>query len=449
MAEAQGTAAEPRVVIGAGPDALRVAAVLATRGHAVRLLQQGPGASGLRWPELPQDNGRLRTSPDARDTVERVLGPLVEAPDPGLGILKDGQVHRLPLRRRELPGLLPAEQLVGAARAFLRRRSKNATEDLVAGGGQEERTYRDWVVRRMGEPTYRSLYQDHARRRFGRSPDTLSVAAARLHHAVPDPGPHQVVGGRYHVALQEAAARITDAGGSIDSGVRIAGLDVVDGRVHAVRLQKGAPVPVEGSLWVARPPSVVVGWLPDDVAAPLRVDAGLLTTCDLQVVCLKGEVDGLPETLHVLDEGAPFWAVVSPYGIKEYALFLTTVPRDAPARPADELAAEIAAAAERLGVGRFETDGVRVERVADHQPSWPQGAHGRLHRLVRGFDALGIVGVGRTGTLGFIDPAGEIAHALSLTGDAPLSPREAMRVHVDPPARLDDLGARAQDFLTR
>lgn len=438
-----------QVIIGAGPDALRAAAVRATAGEPVLLLQQAATVTGLRYPELPQSTGRMRDQPDARDLIEKVLGALVEAPDNGQGVLARGQVCWLPLGRREVARLLPPARLVDAARGWLDARSRSKGEALVAGAGQEERTYQDWVVRRMGLPAFQALYRAYAEHRFGAPADQLNVTVARQFHALPDPGPHQVAGGRYHVALQEAETRILEGGGEIRLDVKVQGLDVKDGRVCAVRLEGGETIDVPGELWVARPPRVVAGWLPVDAVSEVAQDARRLHTADLLVTCLKGEVDGLPEVLHVLDADASFWQVVSPYGIKEYALFMATVPGDAPVEDAESRARRVADDARRLGLGDFELAGVRVERVADHQAIWTRGCHARFHRVIDRFASLGIVGVGRTGTFSSIDPGEEIALAGGLLQDGATGQRELLRRYVDPPVRLDDLDASIRRFIER
>jgi len=452
-----------RLVIGAGPDAVRAAAVLATGGHRVLLLLDSPEPTGLRHAELPQSSGRMRTADEDRELAERILGPLVEAPGIGRGLSRRGTRAWLPMRRRDVPALISPAHLPAVARAWLQARQGLRAQELVSGG-REERSYRDWVVRRMGEATYEELYRPYATRRWGRDPEELSVAVARVHHALPDDAPTQVAGGREQVALDLAREAIEAAGGEIRTGARVSGLSVQGGRVAAVRLADGQEIAVEGPLWVARAPATVVGWLDEELAAPLRQDAARLPSHDLRVTCLKGEVDGLPEELHVLDADAPFWCVVSPYGIKEYALFLETVPAvdaavgsavgsagaGAGADESDEaVAARVAEAAERLGIGTFSVEGARVERVREHQPCWTAGAHARLHRLINRFQELGIVAVGRTGTFGELDPGQEIGLAAAYRDQDAPDQREALRCRVDPPFKVDDLHASIRHFLER
>ncbi len=435
-----------RVVIGVGPDALRAAAVLSTAGHAVTLLQAGPGASGLVHPDLPQNTGRMRTSDEVRSVAEQVFGPLVEAPGIGRGIQLAGRTWHLPLRRRDAPVFGPAAWRLPLAMGLIQARKELRSSEL-SGTGKEERSYRDWVVRRMGEPAWRLLLQPWASRRWGVPAEQLGAALARHHHAIADRGPHQVAGGRSQVSLEAAEQAILASGGQVRSGVRVEGIELKGDRVASVRLAGGEQVPVEGPLWVARGPATVLSWLPEPLREPLERDAEGLVSADLLVLCLKGEVDGLPEELHVLDKDAPFWGVISPYGIKEYALFLSTLRADQPTPDLDGLARESAEAARRLGIGSFSDQEPRLERLVEFQPAWTQGAHARFHRLVNLFEDHGIVLVGRTGAFSPLDAGGEVELALALRDQDRPDLRGVLRRIADPPARLDDLRVSLRPFI--
>lgn len=437
-----------RVVIGVGPDALRAAAVLSTAGHAVTLLQAGPGPSGLTHPELPHSTGRMCTRDEVRPIAEQVLGPLVEAPGIGKGVQLAGRTWHLPLRRRDAPFFGPPARRWALARGLLAARRELGAAELT-GTGKEERSYKDWVVRRMGEPAWTHLIAPWASRRHGVPAQRLGAAVARHHHAIPDSGPHQVPGGRSHVSLEAAARTILAAGGTIRDRVQVEGLDLRDGRVTGVRLLGGETIPVVGPLWVARGPATVLSWLPAEMRAPYERDAEDLISADLLVLCLKGEVDGLPEELHVLDDDAPFWCVVSPYGIKEFALFLSTTLPGHPTPSVETMAREAAEAASRLGIGAFSAQEARLERMVEYQPVWTAGSHARFHRIVNLLGDNGIALVGRTGAFSPLDPGAEVELALALCDQERPDVREAFRQISDPPARIDDLRISLRPFIQR
>lgn len=437
-----------RLVIGVGPDALRAAAVRAALEGPVTLVQQGPGGSGLEHPDLPLDSGRLSASPSSRGLAEQVLGPLVEAPAGSRGVLLGGRISSLPLRRRGLLAFLPPAHRVELIRGWLRARRAIANADLT-GTDREERTYKDWVVRRMGEPAWTFLIRDWVGRRAGVDPELLGAPAARWAHATPDPGPHQVPGGRPHVALEAAEALLRARGGRVLSHARPVRLHLAGGRVRGVELSDGQRLDAAGPVWVARAPATVLSWLPQDLAAPLVQDAARLPRVDLVVVCLKGEVDGLPETLHVLDAGAPFFTVLTPYGIKEYALFLSSLPSGAPTPALEDLARRTAEAARRLGVGEFTPQEARMERAIEHLPVWTEGAHARFHRLVNLFGDIGILTVGRRGAMCPLDVGQEIELAAALAGQESPDLRGALRAWAEPPPRQDDLHVALRPFIHR
>jgi hypothetical protein len=437
--------AEKRLVIGSGPDALRAAAVLASGGFAVTLLQEGATPTGLTRPKYPNDAGWMRVSEQAWSRVEAVLGPVVEAPDPMRSVTCRGRRYRLPMRPHQVPRLLDGHVLLPAAKAWLKARAKTTSSDLL-GGGQEERSYRDWVVRRMGGPAYHHLYRDYALRRWAWDPEDLSSALAQVHHAMPDTGPFQVAGGGYDEVLLTAQKVIRAAGGEILTGVKLTGIRVSEGRAVSVSTTTGDH-DVEGNLWVALDPATTCRLLGEHCTEGMRVDAEHLPVAMAAVTALRGEVDGLPDELHVLDEGAPFWRVVVPYGIEKTAFFHTTFFSASALPPASELIRRCVASASALGIGDFSEEGGHVEWLPRWVPIWRQNSHARLRRLLRIFQGLGIIGVGRSGAFSPMDPGTEIALVDRLMAD-PDQP-EAHRLLLDPPVRLSDLNVGITRMIER
>ena len=439
-------AGEKRVVIGSGPDALRAAATLAAGGCAVTLLQHSDTPSGLRHPELPNGNGWMRIPTEDRATVEAVLGATVDAPDPHRAVTRRGHRYSLPMQRWQVPRLLEPHARIPAARAWMEARSRNTTADLT-GAGQEERSYDDWVVRRMGGPAYHHLYRDYAQRRWGWEPSDLSAALARLCHGTPDPGPFQVAGGGYGEVLRTAARLITDRGGKIVTGARVEGLDFSEGRVSRVRTADGG-IDVDGQVWASVDGSTLCGWMGEAATTSMQVDASHLPMHAVAVVALRGEVDGLADELHVLDESVPFWRVVVPYGVEKTALFHVVLPAghqdDDPA-----LIAEVQQAAAAIGLGTFRTEDAVVERLVSWQPAWRRNSHARLRRLLRSLEPLGVVWVGRCGAFGDIDPGTEIRLAAAYRGEQTPAQAEVHRTLLDPPVQQDDLAARITRMVER
>ena len=439
--------AEKRLVIGSGPDALRAAAVLASGGHQVTLLQEGSTPSGLSRPKYPNDAGWMRVTETAWPCVEAVLGPVVEAPDPMRSVTSRGKRYRLPMKPHHVPQLLEGRTLIPAARAWLRARAKAASSDLL-GGGQEERSYRDWVARRMGGPAYHHLYRDYAFRRWAWDPEALSSALAQVHHAMPDEGPFQVAGGGYDEVLVSAVRVIEAGGGKIHTGVSVTGLRLEEGRVIAASTTDGEH-DVEGEVWLALDAATICRLLGDACTEGMRVDASHLPVAAAAVTAVRGEVDGLPDELHVLDEGAPFWQVVVPYGIEKTAFFHSTFVNSDSLPPADELVKRCITSAAALGIGDFSEEGAHVEWLPRWVPIWRKNSHARFRRLLRAWDGMGIVGVGRSGAFSPMDPGTEIALVDRLMRQTQRNQAEIHRQLLDPPVRIDDLNARITRMIER
>ena len=84
------------LVIGSGMDALRAAAMLASTGASVCLLQESETPHGLAHPELDEGDGRIRIESSFRTAAEGVLGPLTEGEPVRRSVAKNGSLQALP-----------------------------------------------------------------------------------------------------------------------------------------------------------------------------------------------------------------------------------------------------------------------------------------------------------------------------------------------------------------
>jgi hypothetical protein len=437
-----------RLVIGHGPDALRAAAALAAGGEAVCLVQCGPGEAGLRHPEMPVDPGLLRVSDEDRAAVESVLGPLVEAPGLERSLSLGGHRHPLPLSHDGLLRVLPGAARRSVVGQLLRSRMRNTAADLV-GGGQEERSHKDWVVRRMGGPAWELLYRGYAERRWGLPSEELGATMGRVYHGGEDPGPHRVVGGGQGVALAHCAELVRQAGGQILSGAVVSRLVVEGGKVAAVELADGRRLSTQGQpLWVTVSPAVVAGWLGQSMPVPLQGDAAWLGAATALRVGLRGSTGGLALETHVADAGAPFWRVVRPYGQEDLAVFHSTA---AAGEAVDEaaLVRQTVEAASRLGLGDFSAQGAKVEVIPGWQPAWRTTTLVRHRYILLYYRSIGLVSLGRAGSLAALDPGEELRLALHLRGQTSPDQVEAIRVYASPPVKVADLHASMRAFVAR
>ncbi len=435
-----------RIVIGIGPDALRAAAALATGGHEVTLLTEASTPSGRGLPTLPQGTGRLRVRPESRELVERVLGPLADFPQVDRAVALGGKLHTLPLSRAVVPTLFPATKLPEAARTWVSSRMRNATRQLV-GSGTEERSYRDWVVRRMGAVAYDALYRSYGERRWGLPGDELSVTVARQFHAVADVPAMMVAGGEAS-AISQAERLVRESGGEIRLGARVTGLRSSQGKVVAVQTTDGE-LPVDGPLWVARTPAAVVRWLGEAADSGMRVDASTLNTRQSLQVSMQGDTSALPAEIHVLDQSAPFFRVVRPVGSQDLAVFHALLGEGQETPPPKLVSDRFIASARQIGIGDFAPESIQVEALPEQVPVWGRVTHSRLRRLLLRFRELGVVLVGRTGIFAPLDPAEELGVAGIYRDEESPDQREVHRAFTDPPILLEDLDAHITRFVER
>jgi len=432
-----------RVVIGAGADALRAAATLAVAGHAVLLLQESETPHGLDHPELPEGTGRISIPAASRPAVEQVTGPLIDVPSVRRAVSHAGQFAALPMGIGEVPKLFLSRELGGVGRQFLQQRVRNAMIPLT-GGGQEERTYRQWVERRMGEAAYQSAYAHYAERRWGLPGDELSVAIARLHHNPHGNDGALVLAGDREAFFSHAVSLIEKNGGEVRCGASVRGFKVEDGRVVAVRVGR-RNVPVDGPVWVARPHRVVAEWLGDALYRGGHVDAAALQTLDRVQVSFESPSGLNADEIHILDRSAPAWRVSSVPGSPSTIVFHSNV---APDQASPELN-DFVALGVSLGLPGLDASRAQVERLSDWAPVWAPVVHPRLRRLSLAFTEFGVVSVGRRGTFSPMGVGSEIILAARYAVDDEPDQREALRALLAPPIKDDDLSASFRDFLWR
>lgn len=431
------------VVIGSGADGLRAAAMLASTGVSVCLLQESETPHGFVHPSLGEGDGRLHIEPSLKGAAERVLGPLVDAPPVQRWVFSNGVMHALPLTRRSVASIFERDHLADVGRRFVERRVRNGLIPLT-GEGQEERTYREWVVRRMGDPAYQHAYSNYALRRWGLDGDSLSVAVARAHHNPHARSSPVMLGGDQNTWSDVAVETIRRNGGEVHTSANVRGFKVSDGRVVAVKVGRKNIV-IDGPVWVARNPSVVAGWLGDALPSGGHVDAGLLEAHDRVRVAFDVEHTIEADEVHLLDGSNGAFRVVQSFGSTHTVVFDATVSPFAP----DPDVEDLARCAHQLGWKSADPSTVRVERLHEWVPLWAPVIHPRLRRLNLAFRDFGIVSVGRRGTFAPIDAGTELMLAARYAGDSDPDQREAMRVLLDPPVKDDDLNASFRDFIWR
>lgn len=434
-----------RVVFGAGLGALRAAVALARRGDAVIWLDPsgGPGVQ----PELSLERGPWRAPVGDLSAFEDLIGPLRPAARRNRKVSWGGRAVRLPLSAADRLRFVGIRHARAPVDRLLRARVRNVLSEAL-GGGLEERTYEDWVVRRVGRPLFARRYAAYALRRWGRAPDALSASTARWHHFVPHDD-RLVEAADPMTAAEALRAALTSAGGARRAGARIQRLHVEQGRVTAVELVGGERILCAGEPWLALDPAGVAALLdPADLSPDLRVIALRCVNLDRVVVEVPDAEAREDEELHLLDD-APFWAVLRGGG---RAQLISTVDPAAPWDAAEHLR-RCADACHLMGLALRIDGSAELRRIPGAQPSWSPQTHAYLRDVLLAWERLGIVVFGRQGAMADLDPLEELGHTLALLapgadGGGP-DQREAQRVHAEPSAREDDVLAPIAPFITR
>lgn len=430
------------LIVGDGRSALRAAARL---DNALWL---STGAEPDSAAEIPEDRGHVSAEDGADQRVAALYGAAPSTLAPTRGILLGGKVRALPLRRRDLFGLLPPDAARRALEDWVRTRARIHLRKLV-GGGLEERSYRDWVVHRVGEGAFEHIYRRYGEARFGPT-EAVNAAAARQAHAQVQSGPRVALGSSPAAGLASLRRKVADA----RVGPRVTGVTLRDGKVAGVRTNEGE-IELEGQLWWASSLTELVLVMGEVLSEGTRWEMrGLPCRHRVQVMLRRsGAGAELPGELHVLDS-APFFRVSRPAlipgceSLEQSLVAHLSLPDDSPLwRGTDrELVEQTAAAFSALGLPAVESAGAVVLRLPNYDPCWQGVWHPWHVRTTHALAQLGVRLVGRGATYRRMDAGREL-----LLLDAMLrsskDDHELFRVLVDPPVVLDDEQASFSRFV--
>ncbi|MBN1336204.1 MAG: hypothetical protein JXB39_09610 [Deltaproteobacteria bacterium] len=439
------------VVVGSAAGAVRAAAACAQRGHRVTWICPDERAVGT--PDLPEGSGRLEASEPPGPLAEDVLGPLEPLAAPERALAVGGRMHRLPLRPGQLLSILGPSATGAATWGFARVRAREAMGGVI-GSWSEIRSYRDWVSWRYGEPLFQGLFGPYCARRWG-PPDQVGAALARWYHGVASAHawvtPSEGVSARFERARHEVEAK----GGSVRSGLPVRRLVVRDGHVAAVLLAGNRRSRVEGTLLVASPPAEVATWLGEALPEPIRIHVARLGHRHGLQVLVPAEDAELPDEVHLVGHGGPFFRITRPGRLPAYRDLAGHLLLHAALDPEDplwtatdrEVEAAARSALEEIRGIHLNAGRVVVRRQPADEPCWSLATTPSWIRARAAFASLGIVGVGRAGTFGHLDPLGEVRFLDALLADVPVG--EAHRLHVDPPFDQPRWPGELPTFLQR
>lgn len=408
------------LLLSSSPGGSVVAAGLAARGHEVTLLRVGGAPDPA--PEVPVDLGLLSVT--AEDPLaNEVFGPLVPF-TPTRAVVVDGALRTLPLDPLAIQRLFPATRTPQAASALVQARARMALAALI-GGGREQRSYRDWVVQRFGEPVFQRLFSAYAEKRFG-PPESLVCGVARTHHGPVAPcalvAPAEGWGG----VARRVAARVPTRDVAEVHALRADGVDTDTGRFT-------------GTPWVDLPPATVLPLLAGRDPSPVAHHVARMEFRHGVEAILRGG-EQLPFETHVLDAALPFFRVVR-VGLLPGALHTDRLSVQFAVEPGAAWAAEdasfVAAAVEgleRVGV-RVDRGSALVRRLPAFHPVWSTGHLVRLRHWVLFLEEAGVNPFGRSGLASLTDLGTDLRWLEGRTGEEPVELRELARQLIEPPVR--------------
>ena len=423
------------VVVGPGHEPTLVAATLAATGVSVTLVRTAPD---LPPPLRCVERSTWRKPASTGDLGARVYGPTRPAEASASGLFVSGSTHILPLEPFLLGRILPSGHRRTTARSFVRARARNALATVV-GGGQEERTYRDWVVRRMGAPAYELLYADYAERRWGRAGEDLSASLARAAHS-PALATERVVPAdpRDHGAARAEALLSTLDVTVIESGVRR--MHVEGKQIASLELEDTFLDTTDSTIWSTWSPARIAKALGPDCPPSARHFAPGLRNQAATRIRLSGASHDVPDEVHVLDP-APCWRLVrAPDDPDHWLVSAAGVLSSATVEDVRDFAVQAGLAAASSTV-------VAAAELPGGAPVWGPVDHARLRAVFEAWRPLGLRTTGSAGTLTPLDPTDLVAHVEKLLAEGMGALQEAWRTVAGPPTRVDDLDARLTHFF--
>jgi protoporphyrinogen oxidase len=245
--------------------------------------------------------------------------------------------------------------------------------------------------------------------------------------------------------------------GSREASVTVEAIEVVDGRVSAVRTNKGRH-DIDGRLVYTGPLPKLASLLGDAIDDGLRWDLSrLVYRHRVQVsVTLENREADLAAELHVLSADSPFFRITTPGSLpggSELASVLTAHLTcfdgdELWESSDDDLGRQVVGALAPLGLSGVQTAAIRVQRFAHYDPAWIGSWHPVMIRVLLAMEKLGLELAGRSGAYQWVDPGRELLHLAALSADASSNARELVRTLLDPPVKGDAQRITMAHFVT-
>jgi len=248
------------VVLGAGPAGLIAAYELVRAGIRTTVLERRPALGGLGGTSVLEgragtyrfDFGGHRFITHNRDLmrlVDELVGDDLLTATRKSVIRFGGRVYDYPLALGNLLRTAPPRLLMGALRDLI-------TSAFQSGSPQED--FASWTEARFGKTLYRTFFAGYTEKLWGVSPATLSADWAEQRISLVDlrdvarrlvPGAannprtyaqsYRYPRHGFGVIFERLAARVSEEGAAIRTGVSVTGLNLAGERVTAVETDQG------------------------------------------------------------------------------------------------------------------------------------------------------------------------------------------------------------------
>jgi protoporphyrinogen oxidase len=277
------TGRPPFVILGAGPCGLSAAWHLARAGHTPIVIEREPLVGGLCATHARGDfrfdlggHRFVSSSAELSRWLEQLLGDDLLVRERRSVVLHEGRAFAYPLEARNLVENLGVRENARALAGFARARLARAALPRAS----RDRTFEEWVTSRFGRPLYDTFFGPYTEKLWGIPPGRISADWAAERISLLDLGdaalrlarlrraPTRTYARRYLYPrlgmgqLYEAMAKdVVARGGTILTGVRIAGLETTWGQ----RSARATAVHVDGP---GGPDRIPVGELLSTIPLP-------------------------------------------------------------------------------------------------------------------------------------------------------------------------------------
>jgi len=416
------------IVYGGGPSAVRAAAVLSDS----KLLEPTAYLGGIVEPRMPEGTGLVPASGN-HEKLKRLYGQTpASKSDYVRALWARGRSTTLPINPISVKQVVNNFEWGALMAGHLRLRTERLVR-AIRGGGNEERSYRDWVIHRFGEGAYRGLHAPYARVRWG-EPSEISHAFAERFH-----------GGTFLETVSlgstpaEGWAALTDSIADYSLNSEIKRIEFGENQISHVVTQNGEEFEAS-TLWYAGSIPKLYTILPEEVSSSLEADMKRLECRDRIQIALKAKIElgSIPDELHIIGGGSSIFMAtkLSSRLIGGEERLLLHLSQPSHRKVSDEqLVSEVLGMCSSLGLPHLKPDDAWVRRYEDYDPAWLGAWHPVHTRVMLKLEQLGIRLIGRSGAYRHMDPGEELN--LAFHANSSESVHESTRLFGDTPVIHD------------